>query len=57
MIWLLAADPLQAMRQTIATMSTASQPRVFLDVNIGEESIGRLVIELFTQHVPKTAEK
>jgi hypothetical protein len=38
-------------------MSTASQPRVFLDVNVGEESVGRLVIELYTQHVPKTAEK
>jgi hypothetical protein len=38
-------------------MSTASQSRVFLDVNIGDESVGRLVIELYTQHAPKTAEK
>ncbi|KAF1818978.1 uncharacterized protein K489DRAFT_85259 [Dissoconium aciculare CBS 342.82] len=37
-------------------MTSASLPRVFLDVNIGQESVGRLVIELYTQHAPRTAE-
>ena len=31
-------------------------PRVFLDMKIGDESIGRLVLELFADTVPKTAE-
>lgn len=31
-------------------------PRVFLDISIGDEPIGRVVIELFADKVPKTAE-
>jgi hypothetical protein len=34
-----------------------SRPRVFLDVSIGTEPIGRLVIELFADKAPKTVEK
>ncbi|KAI9656002.1 MAG: hypothetical protein M1821_005063 [Bathelium mastoideum] len=32
------------------------RPRVFIDVNHGEEPLGRLVIELFTDQTPKTCE-
>ncbi|TXG73479.1 hypothetical protein EZV62_002058 [Acer yangbiense] len=31
-------------------------PRVFLDLNIGGQPVGRLVIELFSNSTPKTAE-
>jgi len=34
----------------------ANRPRVFLDVNIGDQPAGRLTIELFTDKAPKTAE-
>ncbi|KAI9759023.1 MAG: hypothetical protein M1835_000477 [Candelina submexicana] len=39
----------------MATTSTA-RPRVFLDVQIGTEPAGRLVIELFVDKTPKTCE-
>jgi hypothetical protein len=35
----------------------ADRPRVFLDLHEGEEPLGRLVIELFVDKVPKTCEK
>ena len=38
-------------------MANVHRPRVFLDVNIGEQPAGRLTIELFTDKTPKTAEK
>lgn len=34
-----------------------TRPRVFLDVQIGTEPAGRLVIELFSDKTPKTCEK
>lgn len=34
-----------------------NRPRVFFDVNIGDEPAGRLVIELFADKAPKTCEK
>ncbi|KAK0266326.1 hypothetical protein B0A54_04814 [Friedmanniomyces endolithicus] len=37
-------------------MANVHRPRVFLDVNIGEQPAGRLTIELFTDKTPKTAE-
>eukprot|EP01097_Dermamoeba_algensis_P003373 TRINITY_DN2364_c0_g1_i1.p1 TRINITY_DN2364_c0_g1~~TRINITY_DN2364_c0_g1_i1.p1 ORF type:complete len:361 (-),score=108.14 TRINITY_DN2364_c0_g1_i1:48-1130(-) len=37
-------------------MSTATNPRVFFDIKIGNESAKRIVFELFAQVVPKTAE-
>jgi cyclophilin family peptidyl-prolyl cis-trans isomerase len=37
-------------------MDDPDNPRVFLDVQIGNESIGRLVIVLFASSVPQTAE-
>merc|ERR1712137_958552 len=33
-----------------------SNPRVFLDISIGDKEIGRVVFELFADVVPKTAE-
>ncbi|XP_036372496.1 peptidyl-prolyl cis-trans isomerase D [Megalops cyprinoides] len=36
--------------------SNADNPRVFLDVDIGGERVGRIVLELFADVVPKTAE-
>jgi len=36
--------------------SQAPRPRVFFDVSIGGESVGRIVFELFNDIVPKTAE-
>lgn len=38
-------------------MAAAQRPRVFLDVNIGDEPAGRLTIELFVDQTPKTCEK
>ncbi|KAK4982660.1 peptidyl-prolyl cis-trans isomerase cpr6 [Elasticomyces elasticus] len=32
------------------------RPRVFMDVNIGDEPAGRLTIELFADQAPKTCE-
>lgn len=40
-----------------AIMTNAHRPRVFLDINIGEEPAGRLTIELFADKTPKTCEK
>ncbi|XP_068398491.1 peptidyl-prolyl cis-trans isomerase D isoform X2 [Eschrichtius robustus] len=36
--------------------SNPSNPRVFLDVDVGGERVGRIVLELFADIVPKTAE-
>lgn len=38
-------------------MATPHRPRVFLEVNIGNEPAGRLTIELFVDQTPKTCEK
>lgn len=40
-----------------ANMGTVHRPRCFLDVSIGAEPAGRLIIELFVDKVPKTCEK
>ncbi|KAI7298830.1 hypothetical protein KC315_g17873, partial [Hortaea werneckii] len=37
-------------------MANPHRPRVFLDINIGEEPAGRLTIELFADKTPKTCE-
>ncbi|CDW53642.1 peptidyl prolyl cis trans isomerase 7 [Trichuris trichiura] len=34
----------------------ASRPKVFFDISIGDKSAGRIVIELFSDVVPRTAE-
>lgn len=39
-----------------AKPSNPSNPRVFFDVDIGGERVGRIVLELFADIVPKTAE-
>uniref|UniRef100_A0A8I5TTH2 peptidylprolyl isomerase n=1 Tax=Pongo abelii TaxID=9601 RepID=A0A8I5TTH2_PONAB len=39
-----------------AKPSNPSNPRVFFDVDIGGERVGRIVLELFANIVPKTAE-
>ena len=41
---------------SLADASAASNPRVYLDVEIGGEKAGRIVIELFAEIVPKTVE-
>lgn len=33
----------------------ASNPKVFLDIKIGSENVGKMVFELFADVVPKTA--
>ncbi|KAF0688279.1 Aste57867_20149 [Aphanomyces stellatus] len=38
------------------SFSSAANPKVFFDINIGGKSSGRLVIELRADKVPKTAE-
>ncbi|KAF2092175.1 hypothetical protein K490DRAFT_31568, partial [Saccharata proteae CBS 121410] len=40
----------------MATNTTVVRPRVFLDVSIGTEPVGRLTIELFIDKTPKTCE-
>ncbi|KAL8207217.1 UNVERIFIED_CONTAM: hypothetical protein K2H54_048446 [Gekko kuhli] len=40
----------------LAKPSNPSNPRVFLDVDLGAERVGRIVLELFADIVPKTAE-
>ena len=39
-----------------AAKKTKRSPRVFLDIKIGSETAGRVVIELFSEVVPRTAE-
>lgn len=34
-----------------------NRPRAFLDISIGNEPAGRLVLELFADKTPKTCEK
>ncbi|OAA68703.1 peptidyl-prolyl cis-trans isomerase [Niveomyces insectorum RCEF 264] len=41
---------------TDATHSTPQRPRVFFDIRIGNRTAGRVVFELFSDVVPKTAE-
>lgn len=41
---------------TNSTEPTASRPRVYFDISIGGETAGRVLFELFTDIVPKTAE-
>lgn len=36
--------------------ASSQRPIVFFDLNIGETSVGRLKMELFSDIVPKTAE-
>ncbi len=36
--------------------SSPSNPRVYFDMEIGDQRAGRIVIELFENCVPKTAE-
>ena len=37
-------------------MSTKNRPRVFFDISVSNVSLGRIVIELFNDVAPKTAE-
>ncbi|CAI2382078.1 unnamed protein product [Moneuplotes crassus] len=44
-------------RRTFASLynyTSASNPRVFLEVSKGETSLGKMVFELYKNHVPKT---
>lgn len=66
------ADPLMQIRElwrhsagrcdsssfvTAAMAENTQRSRVFLDVSIGTEPIGRLVFELYADKAPKTCEK
>ncbi|TXG69812.1 hypothetical protein EZV62_004747 [Acer yangbiense] len=48
-----AIQEVQTSKQNFKKMPN---PRVFLDLNIGGQPVGRLVIELFSDSTPKTAE-
>ena len=37
-------------------MENEANPRVFFDIQIGDESVGRIIFELFKDKLPKTAE-
>lgn len=39
-----------------AKPSNPSHPRVFFDVDIGSERVGQIVLDLFVDIIPKTAE-
>ena len=39
-----------------ATPSNSKNPQVFFDVDVGGERVGQIVLELFADTVPKTAE-
>lgn len=52
MVCLFLAGGLSAQEKTAA----AANPKVFFDVTIGDEKAGRIVMELFADVVPKTAE-
>jgi len=49
-----ADDPKATERK--AAMSNPSNPQVFFDIAIGDETVGRVVMELRADVVPKTAE-
>jgi len=39
-----------------ASLTTVANPRVFMDIQIGNERVGRMTFELFADTTPKTAE-
>jgi hypothetical protein len=41
----------------MTTDSKTYNPRVFIDVHVGAEPAGRLVLELFADKAPKATEK
>ena len=53
----LCNDYSSACRADRTAMASITRPRVFLDISVGMEPIGRLVIELFVDKAPKTCEK
>jgi len=42
--------------QELAARNVPGRPHVFLDINVGRQPVGRIVIQLFSDIVPKTAE-
>lgn len=42
--------------KALATESVPGRPRVFLDIQVGGQAIGRIVVELFSDIAPRTAE-
>ena len=48
--------PRKIHRIYLSTVRSDGNPRVFLDIKIGNKAAGRIVIELFANTVPKTAE-
>eukprot|EP00928_Gymnodinium_smaydae_P055194 TRINITY_DN38790_c0_g1_i1.p1 TRINITY_DN38790_c0_g1~~TRINITY_DN38790_c0_g1_i1.p1 ORF type:complete len:438 (+),score=112.68 TRINITY_DN38790_c0_g1_i1:156-1316(+) len=52
-----ASDPeVRAAKNKLAAVSQPGRPRVFLDVALDGHPLGRIVIELFSDMVPKTVE-
>jgi hypothetical protein len=41
---------------TLEKATSKSNPRVFLDIEIGDKKAGRITVELFANYYPKTAE-
>jgi hypothetical protein len=41
---------------TLEKATSVSNPRVFLDIEIGDKKAGRITVELFANYYPKTAE-
>ena len=49
-------DPNKGPKLTLADASTPDSPRVYFDMKIGDDDAGRIEMELFSKHFPKTVE-
>jgi len=49
-------NPIQLNEIPLAEASSVNNPRVFFEIDIGGKKAGKIVMELFANYVPKTAE-
>jgi hypothetical protein len=49
-------DPVKLTEIPLEEASSPSNPKVYFDMEIGDQKAGRIVMELFASSVPKTAE-